>query len=149
MDSKDIKSIINPNEEFEFGCKVASKSSDDTENNSRPRRDETRGGGDGNETCDGTRAPTNSTPFAFKSVVDDDPSEATDGGGKISDDASHARAEVAAKGTATIESEPTEPEENCAKNDVGHVVGSVVELVGSMATSLAQHDGISESRCTG
>jgi hypothetical protein len=144
MDGKDIKGIIHANEVLEFGRVVARNGTDDTKDNSRPGRDVTGRRSDGNETSDGTRAPADSRPFAFKSEIDQDPCKSTDGGSKISDDASHGSTKVAAERGTTVESEPTEPEEDGSEDDVRDIVRSVVKFMGAVSTALAQHDGIGE-----
>ena len=144
VDSEDIEGIIDADEELEFGGIIARECTDDTKDDSRPGRDVTGGGGNGNETCNGARAPTDSTPFAFKTVIDQNPGKSTDRCSKIGDDASHRGAKVTSESGTTVEAEPSEPEEDCSENDVSHVVGSVVELVSSVSTAFPKHDRIGE-----
>ena len=118
MDGKDIERIINANEELEFGRVVACDSANHTENDSRPRRNVTRGRSDGNEAGNGTRAPADSRPFAFKSVIDQHPCKSTDRCSKIGNDAGHGCTKIAAESGTTVESKPSEPEENSSENDV-------------------------------
>jgi len=97
VDCKDIERIVNADEELEFGCIIANDTADDTEDDSRPRRDVSRCRRDGNKTSNGTRAPTDSGPFAFKAVIDQHPCKSTHRCSKIGDDASHNSAKVAAE----------------------------------------------------
>jgi hypothetical protein len=60
--------------------------------------DETRGGGDCNETRDSSRAKPNSGPFFLNTVIPEHPSYSTDGSGKVGDDASLDSAEVGREG---------------------------------------------------
>lgn len=65
----------------------------------------------------------------------------------MSDDASHDGAEVRGEGGATVEAEPSDPEENRAEDDVGDVVRPVRETRGlGVAGALSEHDGEGE-RC--
>ncbi len=63
VDGENIESIIGAHEELEFGSDVAADSTDNTENESRPRRDKAGGRGDGDEACNGAGAETDDGPF--------------------------------------------------------------------------------------
>ena len=69
------------------------------------------------------------------------PSESTDGGREVGDDASLNGAEVGGEGRTAVETEPTEPQQDRAKNDVGCVVGLVRESLGAIASALTEVDG--------
>lgn len=142
MDGKDIESIVDTNEELEFGGIIASKGTHNAKDDGGPGRNITGSRCDGDKTSDGTRAPTNCTPLTLETVINNHPCKPTDRSRKIGYNAGHGGTEIAAKSTTTVESEPTEPEEDGSKNDVGDVVGTVVEFVSSVATAFAQHDGV-------
>jgi len=142
VDSKDIEGIIDTNEELEFGGIITSQCADNAKDDGRPGRNVTRGGSDGNETSDGTGAPTDSTPLTFETVIKNHPCKSADGSRKIGNNAGHGCSEIAAQCTTTVEPEPTKPEENGSEDDVGNIVRSVVEFVSPVATALAQHDRV-------
>lgn len=149
VDSEDIESIVNANEEFELGSIIASESADNTENNRRPGRNVTGGGGNCDKTSDGTRAPTDGTPLAFESVINQNPSKSAYRSCKIGDDTCHSSSEVAAKSTTAIESEPTEPQEDCSKNDVSDIMGTINKLSGSVTATFSQHNRVCEGGSPG
>lgn len=142
VNSENIESIVNSNEEFELGNIIASERANHTENNCRPWRNVTGGGSNCDKTGDGTRAPTDDTPFVFETVINQNPSKSANGSRKIGDDTSHGGSEIAAKTAAAVESEPTEPQEDCSENDVSDIVGTIVELLGSVAATFSQNNRV-------
>ena len=81
-------------------------------------------------------------------VINQNPCKSSNRSCKICDNASHRGTKIASETTATIESEPSEPEEYCSENDVGNVVGTIFVFFGSVITTLAQQDRICESSST-
>lgn len=77
------------------------------------------------------------------------PREATDRRSQVGDDARLHSAEVGRQSRSSVEAEPTEPEEDRAKHDVGRVVRLVRESLSAIAPTLAEVDGDSERRGTG
>jgi len=148
VDSKDIEGIVNTDEVLEFGGIITGECTDNAKDDSGPGRNVAAGRSDGNETSDGTRAPTNGTPLAIETVVNNHPCKPTHRSRKIGNNAGHSRSEIATECTTTVESEPTEPEENGSEDDVGDIVWSVVEFVSSMTTALAQHDRVGKGSGT-
>lgn len=144
MDGKDIESVINSKEELELSSVVACNGTNHTEDESSPGSDESRAGGDGNKTSNDTRAETDGRPLAFQSVVHQTPGHTSNGGSQVSDNGSHNRTQVGRESRAGVESEPADPQEHGADDNVGDIVRAVVELVGSVATTLAQHQGVGE-----
>lgn len=79
-------------------------------------------------------------------VIEQDPGDATHGGGQVGDDAGHSGTQVGRESRATVEAKPAEPDENGANDDVAHAVGTEVLLV--TGTS-AQDNGVREGSSAG
>ena len=75
------------------------------------------------------------------------PSQTTDGSSQVGNNASLDSTQVGTESRTAVESEPTEPEQNRAQNDVGSVVGLVCKSLGSVATTFAEVDR--NSKCGG
>lgn len=145
VDGKDIKTVIDVEDELELGGKVAKDTTADTDDDSSPGLDEASSRGDGNETRDGTRAETDSAPLLLETVIEKSPGNGTARGGKVGHVAGHDGANVHAESRTTVEAEPTDPEEDGAEHDVGDVVRTVGETVVARVTStLAEHQGVGE-----
>lgn len=69
MRCEDIKAIIVMEVEFELGGKVADGTGHESEEDGSGGTDETRTGGNGNQTGDGSGAETDSGPFTLKAVI--------------------------------------------------------------------------------
>lgn len=150
MNGEDIEGIIGTQVELELGGHIAANAADNTEDDSSPGCDVTGGRGDGYETRDGAGAEPHDGPLLLETVIHQDPGDGADGGGEVGDDASHDGTEIRGQGGATVEAEPSDPEEDRAEDDVGDVVRSVREAGGlSIAGTLAEHDGEGESGGTG
>lgn len=144
MYREDIQGIIDTDEELELRCVIAGSSADDTEYDGRPGRNVTRSRCDRNQTRNNPRAEADGGPLLFKSVIKDAPRDTTNGGGQIRDDRSHDRTHIRTESRPRVETEPTHPEEDGTDNDVCDVVRSEVELVRTVSTSLAEHQGVGQ-----
>lgn len=149
VNSIDIKSIINAHEILELGTVVASSGADNTEDNSGPSRDETRSRSDGDETRNDTRAETDGGPLLFESVVEETPGNTSNRSCQVGDNTGHDGAEVSTQSRTSVESEPSDPEKHSTDDNMGDIVRTVVEFVRTVATTLAEHQGVSESGGTG
>lgn len=148
MHSKDVESVVDTQDILELGTVVASGSADNTKDNGRPSRDKARGRGDGNEAGNNTGAETNGRPLLLQTVIKETPGDTADGSSQVGNDGSHNSTQVSAQGGTSIESEPSNPQEDGTDDDVGDVVRAVVELVSSMAATLAQHERVGEGSST-
>jgi len=146
---KDVKSLVNTEEELELGCEITSGSSDESDSDSGRSTDETSSGSDTDETSDSSGAESDNRPLSFKSVIPKHPGKTTDRGGKVGNDTSHTSSHVGTESGSTVESEPAEPKEDCAENDIGSVVGLVGESLGSVSPSLAEVECDGEGSGTG
>ena len=149
MDSKDIEGIVNANEELELGSVVAGNGTNNTKDKRSPGRDKARARSNGNKTSNNTRAEAHGRPLALQAVVEQTPGHTSDRCGKVSDNGGHDSAEVSRESRASIETEPSNPEEDCANDDMRDVVRAVVELVGSVTATLAQHQGVGQGSRSG
>jgi hypothetical protein len=70
MEGEDIESIVNLDEELEFGAVIAGTRADHTEDDSGPRWDVAGSRGNSNEPSNRTRAPANGTPLTLETVID-------------------------------------------------------------------------------
>lgn len=127
-----------------LGGIVGTSGTEDTVDDGSPGRNETGTRSNGNETSDDTGAETDSGPLALKTVIENTPCDTTDTGSKVGNNSSHDSAHIGSKSRSSVETEPSNPEENGADDDVGYVMRTVVELMGAVTTTLAQHDGVCE-----
>lgn len=145
MLSKDIQTIIDTNPELDLGSQVTDDSTNDTIDDGRPGGDETRGGGDGDQTGDSPTAEPDGAPLLLEAVIHQTPGETTDTGGDMGDDTGHDGTQVSGEGTAAVEAEPADPEEHGTQDDVGDVMGPVGEAVDVVvAGALAEHQGVGQ-----
>lgn len=176
MLGKDIKALVNVDPELDLGSQVASNTSDNTKDDSSPGGNETGSRSDGNkslripksapkkshvrekqkqkEDCNtysnGSTAESDGTPLALKTVVHQAPGDATNTSCEVGHDASHDSAQVRSKSTTTIETEPANPKEDSAENDVRHIVWPVWQAVDLVVTNtLSEHKRVCESGSTG
>lgn len=137
---KNIKSIIDANEELELGCKVAASAAHDANDYCAPGRHEACGGRDGDEAGDGTGAEANGAPFLLEAVVEENPDNTGAAGGEMRDVASYQGADVHCQDRAAVEAEPADPEEDGAEEDVGDAVRTVGKaVVSAISGTLAEH----------
>jgi hypothetical protein len=107
VNGKDIEGIVDVKQELELGSIIASNASDHAEDDCSPGGNEPTAGSDCDQSSNDTAAESDSRPFAFKAVVEDTPSEATNAGGKVGNNRGHDGTEVGGEGGTGIESEPT------------------------------------------
>ena len=112
--------------ELDLGCKIANNTGDYSEDDSRPRGDETRCWGGSNETRNATGAPSNHAPLLCKSEIKQAPSHRCEHGGQARVPASHDCTKVGSESRSAVESQPSEPEENCSEGNEGNVVRSEI-----------------------
>lgn len=149
VDSKDIQSIVNAEQELQLGGIVAGNGTDHTKDEGSPRSNKARAGGNSDQTGNNTRAETDSGPLALQTVVEQTPGNTADRGSKVGYNGSHDSTQVSRQRRASVEAEPSNPEEDGSNNDMSDVVGTVVELVSAVPTTLAQHQGVSQCSRTG
>ena len=147
---KDVERVVGFQVVFQLGGIIARDGSHRSEDDGRPCRDVPGGRRDGDEAGDGAGTETDGGPFAFETVVEEDPGEAADGGREVGHYAGHDGTHVGSECRTTVETEPADPEEYGSDDHVGHVVRSVGKTVEITVTApLAEHDGVGESSCSG
>lgn len=129
---------------WQKGTYVSTCGTNNTIDDSSPSGNETRTGSDGYETSNDTGAETNSGPLALKTVIQNTPGDASNTSSQVGDHGSHDRTEVGSQCGTGVESEPTNPQEDGSDDNVCDVVRAVVQLVSTVATTLAQHDRVCE-----
>lgn len=139
MDGKDIQGVINLEPILELGGVVASDSADNTEDESGPWGHEARSRSNSYQASDDSRAETHGRPLPLESVIQKTPSDTANRSGEVGHKGCHDSSHVGGKGRASVESEPSHPEENSANDDVGDVVRAVVELMGAVTTAFSEH----------
>jgi len=149
VSSEDIEAIIVVKEELELGCPIASSATKDTKGNSSGGADESRAGSDGNETGDGSGAEADNRPLPLKTPIPEHPGKTADGSSEVGDDASLDSAQVGTESRSSVESEPSEPEEDSAKDNVGGVMGLVGKTLSSVSAALSEVKGDSEGSSAG
>lgn len=148
VDSKDIKRIVATEEVLQLGSVVAESAADDTEDNRSPSRNETGSRSNCNETSNDARAETNGGPLLFEPVVDQAPGDTANTSSQVGNNGGHHSAQVRGTGRTSVEAEPTDPEEDCTDDDVGDVVGTVVQLLSAMTAPLAEHVRVGQGSAT-
>lgn len=162
VDGEDIKRIVNPKDELQFGGIIAGDAPDDTKDNSRPGRNVPTSRSNGDQTRNHATAEADGRPFALQAVIKETPGYSTDTGGQVRDDGGHDSTQVCGESATGIETEPSEdllvyrqsrscrkhhipdPEEDGSNDDVGDVVRTIVQLVGTVAPALPQHQRVSQ-----
>lgn len=142
-----IKAVVVVKQELELSRKVANGTRNNAKRNSRRSPNEPRRRRDRNKTRDRTGAEPNDGPLLLEPVVPNHPRQPAHARRKVSHNARLSRTQVRGKGRAAVEPEPAEPEEDCAEDDVGGVVGLVREALCSVAGALSEVDG--NSQCGG
>lgn len=141
MDSEDVKRVIDTKHILELSGEVASNGSNTANDDRAPDRNESRGRRNSDQASNGARAETDCGPLAIKSVVHEAPHERTGRGSEVGDYASRHCAQVRRKRRASIETEPANPEEDSAKDDMCHIVRPVWQTVNIVvASALAKHE---------
>lgn len=128
---------------------VSACGTDDTVDDGSPGWDETRTRSDGNEASNNARAETDSGPLALKTVIENTPCDTTNTGSQVGDNSGHNSAHVSSQSGTSVETEPSNPQEDGTDDNVGDVVWAVVQLVSTVTTTLAQHDGVGERSASG
>ena len=149
VDREDVKGVINFEEELELRSIVGTGGSYNTIDDRCPSRHETRPRSDCDGAGDNTRAEPNRGPLLLKTIVEDTPSNTTSTSSQIGNDCCHDGAHIGGKGRTSIESKPTNPEENGSNDDVSDIVGAVIEFMSTVTAALAQHDRICQCSTTG
>lgn len=149
VNRKDVKGIIAAQEILELSRVVASNTTADTENHRSPSWNVSGARSNADETSNDTRAEANSGPLAFETVVNQAPCDTTDTSSKVGAYSRHDSAKVSRQRGTSVETEPAHPEEHGADNDVRDVVGTVVELLGTVTTSLSEHVRVGEGSTSG
>jgi hypothetical protein len=139
MHSEDVKSIVATEEVLQLGRVVASNSTNSAENNRCPSWNVARSWSNGDQASNNTGAETNRRPLAFQTIVNETPGDTANASSKVRAQGGHDRAQVRRKGRSCIEPEPSNPQENGTDNDVGYVVWAIVQLLGTVTATLAQH----------
>ena len=121
-----VHGVVDADEHFHLGGKVADDAGDDAEGDGRPRGDEPGGWGGGNEAGDCAGAPADQGPLSRQAEVKQRPRHCGKGGSETRVPASNDGAEIGAEGGTTVEAEPPEPQQNGAEGDEGYVVGTEV-----------------------
>lgn len=108
------------------GTYISTCSTDNTIDDRSPRRNETRTRGNGDKASNDTGAESYSGPFLLKTIIENTPSDTTDTSSEVGDHGGHDGAEVGSESRTGVESEPANPEEDSANDDVCDVVRAVV-----------------------
>ena len=145
MELEHIHALVNTEKLVNvFGGRAdgASKEADESGN---PNRDETGGRGNADETGDGTRACTNEREVTLAAdVVDSDPTKDSEACCGVGVEGCHHGADGGVESRSAVEAEPTKPNEYCADEDQGGVVGLAVELL-ALVNALSEDEGIGKS----
>jgi hypothetical protein len=137
--------IVDPHRDLEPGGQVGTRSSDETDERRSGGADEPSGRGDGDQSSDGAGTEPNDAPFPLQPEIEDHPDDPSDGPGEVGVERCHGCLQVGGKGATGVETEPSDPEEHCAEDDVTDVVGFVENSFGPVATSLADEIRVGES----
>ena len=126
---EDIEGVVDAEDELELGGIVGACGSDDSVDDCRPGGHESGTGSNGNETSHNSRAESNCGPFAFETVIKDTPGDTSDAGGQVGYNCGHDSAHVGCESGTSVESEPTNPEEDGTDDNVCNIVRTIIEFV--------------------
>lgn len=132
---EEIESVINADEMLDLGSVIACRGGDNTKDDTGPQWDKARAGGGSHETGNRTGAETNHGVLFLDSVIEQTPDNTTGGCGDAGVEGSIYGSEVGAKGRTGIETDPSEPEHECAEGDEGDVVWTEVDELALVSTS--------------
>ena len=149
VDRKDVEGVIAAQEVLELSRVVASNTTAHTEDHRSPSWNVSGTRSNADETSDDTRAESNSGPLAFETVVNQAPCDTPDTSSKVGAYSGHNSAKVSGQRGTSVETEPAHPEEHGADDDVRDVVGTVVELLGTVTASLSEHVRVGEGSTSG
>lgn len=145
VNGEHIECVVDVDQVLDLGCEVTGDGADDTEDDGGPGWDVTCCWGDGDESGDDAGAETDCRPLSVKSVIEENPGNPTSCSSGVGDEASHDCADVGSQRRSTVESEPADPKEHRAENDVCHVMWAVRKAVGGrIAGTLSEHKGVSQ-----
>lgn len=105
--------------------------------------------GNRDQASNDTGAESHSRPLVLQAIIEKTPSDTTDGRRDVGDDNGHDSAEVGGAGTTTVETEPSNPEENCSQDDMCNVVGTIVELMSAVSATLTEHERVGKGSASG
>lgn len=149
MKLEDIHTFINTEPLVNVLAECADAAREETNESGDPEGDETGSRSDADETSNGTGAGSNNGEVTLSTdVVDKDPAQDTEGSGGIGVEEDEHGAGRSVQGRATVEAEPSEPDQNCAQEDERGVVRLVVDLV-ALVDAFSEHEGICESTPSG
>ena len=128
---ENVQRIVDAQDELEFGGVIGAGGTHDAVDDCRPGGHEAGSRGDGDQAGHHAGAEAHGGPLALEAVVEDAPGDAADTSGEVGDDGCHDRAHVGREGRACVETEPADPEEDGADDDVRDIVWAVVQFVSS------------------
>jgi hypothetical protein len=145
MLSKDIKGVVDMDEELELGGIVACGSTDDSVDDGSPWGDISRTWSDSDKASNDARAEADGRPLLLKTVVKQAPSDSTDSSSDVGNQTGHDSTNICGTSRTTVESKPSDPEEDSAENDMSDVMWAVVEFMSSVSASLSEHERVGQS----
>ena len=140
VDGEYIKSIVDAEKEFDLSTVIACSAGSNAVDDSRPSRNVSGSRRDSHETCNDTRAESNSRPFFLKSVIQQTPSDTTHRSSEISNNSRHNSTHTRAQGRASVEAKPPYPQEYSPNDDLGDVMRTEVQLMCTMTPPLPKHE---------
>lgn len=144
VELEDIQTLIDTEELVETLDRRADDTSEEANQGSDPNRDETCGRSDADKTSDGTRASTHDAEFALGAdEIDKHPAENTAGGSGVGVEGGHHGTDSGVKRRSTIETEPSEPDENGTKKYKSWVMGFVVYPL-TLVVTLSKNESVSQ-----
>lgn len=149
VDGKDIHGVIAAHEDLQAGGKVGNGGGQEANQDSCRHTDEATCRSDGDETGNGTGTETDDGPLAFKAVVEEKPCDTGDRGGQVGGGDGHSSSKGSGEAGATVEAEPSEPQESGTEDDVGDVVWLEEQPLCAVSTSLSEVVGDDETSDTG
>ncbi len=119
------------------GTHVCTSTSDNTIDDRRPSRNETRTRSDSHKTSNDTGAKANSRPLSLETIITKAPGNSSNAGRQVSDHGCHDSTHVGCKSGTSVEAKPTDPEENRSDNDVCNIVGTIIQLLGTVTSAFS------------
>jgi len=110
--------------------------------------DETGSGGDSDKSGNGTGTETDNGPFTFKPEIHNHPGNGTGRARQVGVENGESGLHGCGKTRSTVETEPTDPKEDCTEDDLGDVGRFKDDSLGSISSSVADKIRVGETTGT-
>jgi len=145
VDGENIHGIVDSHRSLESCTQVRDNGGNDTNKSTSGRTTESSGGSDGDKSSDGTGTETDNGPLSLKSEIHKQPCERTGRSSEIGVEDGECCLERSGETRSTVESEPSDPEEDCTEYNLTDVGGLEDDSVGTPSSSFTDKVRVGET----